>query len=329
MTFSKVGIVGAGQLGRMLALAGYPLGLRCLFLDRSADAPGAQVAPILVGDLEDPGKLMELAERSDVVTFDWENISGAALAPLEKATSIRPPRKALEISQDRLLLKTRRLGYDGKGQYVLRDADDIDAAWAHIGASGLIYEQFQKFSREVSIIGARSAAGEVVYYPLSSNTHSGGILRYSVAPFINRTLERTARRCLKKLMESLGYVGVLTIEFFVVKGRLIANEMAPRVHNSGHWTIDGCITSQFENHLRAICGLPLGSTRALGHTAMINFLGKMPQMSRLLAIEGLGFHDYGKEPRPGRKLGHCSITRAHARDRNQALADALELVQWS
>ena len=365
MTFSKVGIVGAGQLGRMLALAGYPLGLRCLFLDRSADAPGAQVAPILVGDLEDPAKLMELAERSDVVTFDWENISSAALAPLEKATSVRPPRKALEISQDRLLekalfqslkipvaahaavdskedlmravrrlgthgvLKTRRMGYDGKGQYHLRHADDIDAAWAHIGASGLIYEQFQSFSREVSIIGARSAAGEIVYYPLSSNTHSGGILRYSVAPFINRTLERTARRCLKKLMESLGYVGVLTIEFFVVKGRLIANEMAPRVHNSGHWTIDGCITSQFENHLRAICGLPLGSTRALGHTAMINFLGKMPQMTRLLAIEGLGFHDYGKEPRPGRKLGHCSITRAHARDRNRALADALKLVQWS
>lgn len=365
MTFSKVGIVGAGQLGRMLALAGYPLGLRCLFLDRSAAAPGAQVAPILVGDLEDPGKLMELAERSDVVTFDWENISGAALAPLEKTTNIRPPRKALEISQDRLLekarfqslkipvaahaavdskedlvravrrlgargvLKTRRLGYDGKGQYVLKQADDIEAAWAHIGAPGLIYEQFQRFSREISIIGARSAAGEIVYYPLSSNTHSGGVLRYSVAPFINRALERTARRYLKKLMESLRYVGVLTIEFFIVKGRLIANEMAPRVHNSGHWTIDGCITSQFENHLRAICDLPLGSTRALGHTAMINFLGQMPQMTRLLAIEGLGFHDYGKEPRPGRKLGHCSITRARASDRNQALADALQLVQWS
>ncbi len=234
MTFSKVGIVGAGQLGRMLALAGYPLGLRCLFLDRSAAAPGAQVAPILVGDLEDPGKLMELAERSDVVTFDWENISGAALAPLEKTTNIRPPRKALEISQDRLLekarfqslkipvaahaavdskedlvravrrlgargvLKTRRLGYDGKGQYVLKQADDIEAAWAHIGAPGLIYEQFQRFSREISIIGARSAAGEIVYYPLSSNTHSGGVLRYSVAPFINRALERTARRYLKK-----------------------------------------------------------------------------------------------------------------------------------
>jgi 5-(carboxyamino)imidazole ribonucleotide synthase len=154
-------------------------------------------------------------------------------------------------------------------------------------------------------------------------------LRYSVAPFVNRTVESTARRFLKKLMENLGYVGVLTVEFFVVKGRLIANEMAPRVHNSGHWTIEGCVTSQFENHLRAICGLPLGSTRALGHAAMINFLGRMPQKARLLAIDGLGFHDYGKEPRPGRKLGHCSIIRARAGDRNLALADALQLVEWS
>ncbi len=365
MTFTKVGIVGAGQLGRMLALAGYPLGLSCLFLDRSADAPGAQVAPIVVGGLEDPEKLMELARRSEVVTFDWENVAGSALAPLEQATTVRPPRKALEVSQDRLaekalfeslkipvaahaavdskadlvratrrlgtrgVLKTRRLGYDGKGQYLLRQADEIDAAWARIGAAGLIYERFQSFSREVSIIGARSAAGEIVYYPLSSNTHADGVLRYGVAPFNSPGLERTARRYLKKVMESLAYVGVLTIEFFVVKGRLIANEMAPRVHNSGHWTIEGSITSQFENHLRAICGLPLGSTRALGHTAMINFLGGMPSMPALLAIDGLGFHDYGKAPRPGRKLGHCTIVRAHPRDRNQALADALKLVQWS
>jgi 5-(carboxyamino)imidazole ribonucleotide synthase len=359
-----VGIVGAGQLGRMLALAGYPLGLRCLFLDRSPDAPGAQVAPILVGELEDPARLKELASLSDVVTFDWENISGAALAPLEKLTAIRPPRKALEVSQDRLqekalfgrlnipaaphaavdtkkellsvarnlgfpgVLKTRRMGYDGKGQFVVQHAGDIDAAWTHIGAPGLIYEKFQLFSREISLIGARSAAGKIVYYPLSANTHSGGILRYSVAPFINRPLERLARRYLKKVMEALAYVGVLTIEFFVVKGRLIANEMAPRVHNSGHWTIDGCVTSQFENHLRAICDLPLGSTQALGHTAMVNFLGSMPQLRQLLAIDGLAFHDYGKEPRPGRKLGHCTIVRALAKDRNQALVDTLKLVKW-
>lgn len=365
MKLARVGIVGAGQLGRMLALAGYSLGLRCLFLDRSADAPAAQVAPILTGALEDPARLAELALRSDVVTFDWENISGAALAPLEKLTVIRPPRAALEVSQDRLqekalftrlkipvaahaaidsqetllraartlglpgVLKTRRMGYDGKGQLVIRSAEDVADAWARIGGADLIYEKFQNFSREISIIGARSAAGEIVYYPLSANTHAGGILRYSVAPFIDRNLERMARRYLKKVMETLAYVGVLTIEFFVVNGRLIANEMAPRVHNSGHWTIDGCVTSQFENHLRAICDLPLGGTRALGHTAMINFLGSMPSRERLLRVDGLAYHDYGKEPRPGRKLGHCTIIRTNAKARNQVLMDTLKWVDWT
>jgi 5-(carboxyamino)imidazole ribonucleotide synthase len=359
-----VGIVGAGQLGRMLALAAYPLGVRCLFLDRSGDSPGAQVAPIIVGDLEDSARLAELATRSDVLTFDWENISGSALKPLEKLTHIRPPRAALEVSQDRIsekalftrlripvaahtavdskeqlikavqniglpaVLKTRRLGYDGKGQFVLRDARQIDAAWAAIGGSGLIYEKFQAFSRELSIVGARSLSGDCVFYPLSANTHHGGILRYGVAPFKNARLERSARMYLRRVMNALAYVGVLTIEFFVVNGRLVANEMAPRVHNSGHWTIEGCVTSQFENHIRAICGLPLGSTRALGHAAMINFLGEMPDRDRLLAIDGLAFHDYGKAPRPGRKLGHCTILKDHAKERNRGLADALKCIEW-
>jgi 5-(carboxyamino)imidazole ribonucleotide synthase len=362
---SRVGIVGAGQLGRMLALAGYPLGIRCVFLDRSASSPAAQVAPILTGDLEDAAQLAALAACSDVLTFDWENISGKALAPLERLTQVRPPRAALEVSQDRMaektlfsklripvaahaaidsklglmrairklglpgVLKTRRLGYDGKGQYLLRDLTQIGEAWTAIGGSGLIYEKFQQFSREVSIVGARSAAGHTVFYPLSANTHGGGILRYSIAPFANPGLERRARIYLKRVMSALDYVGVLTIEFFVVKGRLIANEMAPRVHNSGHWTIEGCVTSQFENHLRAICDLPLGSTRALGHTAMINFLGNMPDRERLLAVDGLAFHDYGKEPRPGRKLGHCTILKSRAQERDSALADALESIEWT
>ena len=365
MKLSRVGIVGAGQLGRMLALAGYPLGIHCLFLDRSAAAPAAQVAPILTGELEDATQLAALAACSDVLTFDWENIAGAALAPLEKLTRVRPPRAALEASQDRLaekalfsklripvaahaavddkeqliratrrlglpgVLKTRRLGYDGKGQFVLRLPDQIDEAWAAIGGSGLIYEKFQGFSREVSIVGARSAAGQIVFYPLSANSHAGGILRYGIAPFTHAELERSARIYLKRVMNALAYVGVLTIEFFVVKGRLVANEMAPRVHNSGHWTIEGCVTSQFENHLRAICDLPLGSTRALGHTAMINFLGEMPDRERLLAIDSLAFHDYGKEPRPGRKLGHCTILKSRATERNLALVDALKLIQWT
>jgi 5-(carboxyamino)imidazole ribonucleotide synthase len=349
----------------MLALAAYPLGLRTVFLDRSADAPGAQVAPILVGELEDPARLAELAARSDVVTFDWENISGAALAPLAKQVEIRPSAAALQVSQDRLLeralfsrlkipvaahaavddldglrravkrlgapgvLKTRRLGYDGKGQFVLKQGADIDAAWARFGVPGLIYEQFQPFSREVSIIGARDQTGRFVSYPLSANTHRGGVLRFSVAPYRNARLESLAKRYLLRVMEHLSYIGVLTIEFFVVGGRLVANEMAPRVHNSGHWTIEGAVTSQFENHVRAICNLPLGSTRALGATAMINFLGSMPDRASLLGIEGLAFHDYGKEARPGRKLGHCTILRPTASDRNRALAKALKLIQWT
>jgi len=365
LKLSRVGIVGAGQLGRMLALAGYPLGIRCVFLDRSTAAPAAQVAPLLVGELEDPEQLAALAARSDVLTFDWENISGEALAPLEKRLRVRPPPAALEVSQDRIaekalfsklripvaahaavdgkdeliraarklgvpgILKTRRLGYDGKGQFVVRNAAHIDAAWAAIGAPGLIYEKFQEFSREVSIVGARSADGQTVFYPLSANTHGGGILHYSIAPYANSGLERTARTYLKRVMNALAYVGVLTIEFFVVKGRLVANEMAPRVHNSGHWTIEGCVTSQFENHLRAICDLPLGSTRALGQTAMINFLGTMPDRERLLTIEGLAFHDYGKEPRPGRKLGHCTILKNRVSERDSALADALKWIQWT
>ena len=360
---TRVGIVGAGQLGRMLALSGYPLGVRCLFLDRGIDTPGAQVAPSLIGELEDSALLAELAARSDVVTFDWENISGAALEPLEKITRVRPPRAALEVSQDRLaekalftrlkipvaahaavasreellraarniglpgVLKTRRLGYDGKGQFVLRTLEDVELGWAAIGGADLIYEKFQDFSREFSLVGARSAAGKTVFYPLSANVHAGGILRYSVAPFSNAKLEHSARACLKRVMSALDYVGVLTIEFFVVQGRLVANEMAPRVHNSGHWTIEGCVTSQFENHLRAVCDMPLGSTRALGHTAMINFLGLMPQRERLLALEGLAYHDYGKTPRPGRKLGHCTILRRSPKDRDAALAKALELIE--
>ena len=349
----------------MLALAGYPLGVHSLFLDRAADTPGGQIAPIIVGDLEDPQKLNELGKRSDVVTFDWENISGSALAPLSMITDVRPARAALEVSQDRMsekalfsklkipvtphapvdseaqlasavrklgtpgILKTRRLGYDGKGQFVVRDANNLDAAWQALGGAGLIYEKFQRFSREVSIIAARSAAGKIVFYPLSCNTHGNGVLRFGIAPFASPRLERAAQSYIKRVLNALSYVGVLAIEFFVVAGRLMANEMAPRVHNSGHWTIEGCTTSQFQNHVRAICDLPLGSTRALGHTAMINFLGTMPDRGALLAIDGLSYHDYGKQARPGRKVGHCTILKKHAGERDQALKRALKLITWS
>ena len=378
--FNRLGIVGAGQLGRMMALAAYPLGIRTLFLDRADDTPGAQVAPSLVGGLEDPQRLAELAARSDVITFDWENIAAPALAPLAARVAIRPSAAALALAQDRIeekalfsrlkipvaahaavdsskdlerairrvgvpgVLKTRRLGYDGKGQVLIRRAADCAAAWDRLGANapglnglgptgpgqnGLIYERFQRFSRKISLIGARDAAGRTVFYPLCANTHAGGVLRYTTAPYNHARLAREARAHLTKVMQAVDYCGVLTIEFFVVAGRLVANEMAPRVHNSGHWTIEGCATSQFENHVRAVCNLPLGSTRPLGHAAMINFLGTLPPRDRLLKIEGLAYHDYGKSARPGRKVGHCTIVAERTADRSRRMADALKLIRWT
>jgi 5-(carboxyamino)imidazole ribonucleotide synthase len=365
-----MGVVGAGQLGRMMALAALPLGIRTLFLDRSGDTPGAQVAPTLVGGLEDPERLAELAAQSDVITFDWENIAARALAPLGSRVAIRPSAAALAVSQDRIeekalfsrlkipvaahaavdsradleravrrvgspgVLKTRRLGYDGKGQIVVQGPAGCAAAWEQLGSdgpgsAGLVYERFQRFSREISLIGVRSAAGRSAFYPLVANTHAGGILRYTIAPFNHPRLARAARTHLAKIMNHLDYCGVLTVEFFVVDGRLVANEMAPRVHNSGHWTIEGCATSQFANHVRAICNLPLGSTRPLGFAAMINFLGNMPPRHRLLEIEGLAYHDYGKSPQPGRKLGHCTILAGQAADRSRKLADALKFIRWT
>jgi 5-(carboxyamino)imidazole ribonucleotide synthase len=211
------------------------------------------------------------------------------------------------------------LGYDGKGQAVIKTRADAERAYAELGHTALLYEQWVKFSSEVSIIGARSIHRECVFYPLTQNTHAGGILRYSIAPLHHTALTRSAHGYLRRIFERLDYHGVLAIEFFVANGKLIANEMAPRVHNSGHWTIEGAVTSQFENHLRAICGLPLGSTRTLGHSAMVNFLGVMPEREKLLTVPGLSFHDYGKEPRKGRKIGHCTVLAPTARERDRAL----------
>ena len=347
-----VGVVGAGQLGRMLALAGYPLGLDFLFLDRSEQTPGGQVAPILCGDFADRALLRRLAARSEVVTFDWENVSVEALRALGGATRIRPPIAALAAAQDRVtekrlferlgipttrwspvgsarelaravrrvglpgVLKTRRLGYDGKGQAVVRTMGELQSAFTELGAVPLIYEEFVPFDFEVSIIGARSPRGEIAVYPLNRNAHWQGILRLTRAPCGPPQLQRRAAAYLRRALSHLRYAGVLTIEFFVRRGRLIANEMAPRVHNSGHWTIEGAATSQFENHLRAILDLPLGSTRALGHSAMINLIGRMPARKQLLEHAELHVHDYGKQARPGRKLGHCTLIERSARARD-------------
>ncbi len=358
----KVGVIGAGQLGQMLALAGHPLALEFLFLDSSADSPGARVGPIITGRFDDPASLRKLAAGTGLVTYEFENVPVSALEKVSRTRTCLPPIEALRVSQDRLLekelfqrlgiptppfrsvdsldelhaavaavglpcvLKTRRLGYDGRGQHYLRRRADMDAAWAALGGVPLILEGFVKFDREVSIIGARSTRGETRCYPLSENQHRDGILRVTRAPHRNARLQRAAERHLRRLLDYFGYAGVLTIEFFVQRGRLIANEMAPRVHNSGHWTIEGAVTSQFENHLRAILGLPLGDTSAIGHAAMVNYIGTMPDRGRVLAIPGAHHHDYGKSPRGGRKLGHGTVVATTAAGRDHLLRRLLRHV---
>ncbi|HWP94651.1 MAG TPA: 5-(carboxyamino)imidazole ribonucleotide synthase [Gammaproteobacteria bacterium] len=354
---TRIGIIGAGQLGRMLALAGYPLGLRFVFLDKSEDAPGGQVGDIILGEFSDPAKLAELAARVDVVTFDVENVPAEAVRRgLGDRTPFWPPVTALAAAQDRLhekdtfrrsgiptpdyravdsmldleravqeigypaVLKTRRMGYDGKGQRVIRSPADLGAAFNAIGGVPLILESFVPFEREVSIIGVRSTRGETRCYPLAENEHRDGILRVSFAPCEDSALQALAEDYLQRLFEAFDYAGVLTIEFFVHGGRLLANEMAPRVHNSGHWTIEGAATSQFENHVRAILGLPLGDTRPLGYAAMVNFIGSLPPLAAVLGIAGAHYHSYGKEPRPGRKLGHCTLLADDRRELAQRVA---------
>ena len=349
-----VGIVGAGQLGRMLALAGYPLGLDFLCLDPASDAPAGQVAPLLHGKFTDRALLKRLALRCEVLTFDWENVPGASLEAVTRAHGARicPPVAALAAAQDRVaekrlfaklkipttrwqavsskaqltraigaiglpgVLKTRRLGYDGKGQAVVRTVADAARAWQQLGGTPLLYEELVPFDCEVSIIGARSVSGEIAIYPLCGNVHAQGILRVTRAPYGPAAWQRMAAGYLRRVLRHFRYTGILTIEFFVHRGRLIANEMAPRVHNSGHWTIEGAVTSQFENHLRAILDLPLGSTRAVGHSGMVNLIGSIPERAKLLKLKGLHLHDYGKKPRPGRKVGHCTLVEASAARRD-------------
>lgn len=352
----KVGVLGAGQLGRMLALAGYPLGARFTFLDKSPGAPAAQVGDIVLGGLDDPEKIAELAKRVDVLTFDVENIPAVALREAGVEHLCRPGPLALETGQDRLLekrcfeslgipvapyrpvdtledlgqsiealglpgvLKKRRLGYDGRGQRFIHRKEEAAEAFKYLGGEDLILEAFVPFEREVSMIGARRPNGESRLYPLSENRHYEGILRFSRAPTTPPELARHAGDYLTRLLKHFDYVGVLAVEFFVRDGKLLANEMAPRVHNSGHWTIEGSVTSQFENHVRAVLDLPLGDTEAVGESAMANLIGEMPPTRELLSIPGLHLHDYGKGPRPKRKLGHATLV---ARD-SEHLAAPLE-----
>jgi 5-(carboxyamino)imidazole ribonucleotide synthase len=342
---TRVGIVGGGQLGMMLAEAGARLGIECLTLDPSADAPARRVAPSIVGAYDDPERLAELAAATDVVTYEFENVPVASARFLAERVDVAPPPEALELAQDRLLekalfeevglavapfapvaskeeldealevigvpsiLKTRRLGYDGKGQVRVADVDEAPAAWAALGEVPSILESVVPFDQELSILGVRGRDGEIRFYPLIQNRHRDGILRVSTAPApdVPPGLQAGAETHARAVMERLGYVGVLAIELFQVGDRLLGNEMAPRVHNSGHWTIEGAPTSQFENHLRAVCGRELGPTTPSAYSAMVNLIGSMPPEGSLPTDPRVHVHAYGKHARPGRKLGHVTV----------------------
>jgi len=343
-----IGILGGGQLGYMLALAGYPLGLHFRFLDPSPEAPVGRIAQRVTADFSDQAALEKFASGLELVTYEFENVPVEAANFLAERVPVYPPPAALEAAQDRLnekhlfqklaiattefapvlkpndldaavkqiglpaVLKTCRMGYDGKGQWTLRTAEDAVQAKRELPAASLILERFVPFTRELSVLAVRSRTGEIAFYPLVENHHRGGILRLSLAPAprLEPPIQRAAEDAARRILESLKYVGVLAIEFFESGGRLLANEMAPRVHNSGHWTIEGAITSQFENHLRAVLGLPLGSAGPAGHCAMLNLIGDLPDSSEVLAVPDTHLHLYGKSPRPGRKLGHVTLRAA-------------------
>ena len=357
----RIGIIGAGQLGQMLGAAARELGMECLFVDPCAAPPAASEGRVICQAFDDAGALAELARDCDVVTYEFENVPVDALLAIAADVTVYPPPEALRIAQDRLsekqlfdqldiplpayravdslsdlkiaadalglplVLKTRRFGYDGKGQCVVRDAGDIDSAWDQLGEQALIAEAFVSFDYEVSVIGVRNPDGEIAIWPLTHNEHSDGSLRQSRAPAAAELLEPAAAY-MRRMLERLDYVGVLALELFVVGENLLANEFAPRVHNSGHWTIEGADTSQFSNHLRAICGQPPGSTACSEHAGMINLIGRMPEAAARLERPNCYLHDYGKTPRAGRKLGHVTLVAKSAAERDQQLLEIAQTV---
>jgi 5-(carboxyamino)imidazole ribonucleotide synthase len=359
---TTIGIIGAGQLGQMLGFAGQDLDLDFVFLDPSPDPPAAVVGPVIPLPFDSDEGLEQLARQADVVTYEFENVPVNAIERIAGDTVVYPPAGALRHAQDRfnekqlfeslripvapyrlidsledlkqaaadlglpLVLKTRRLGYDGKGQAIPSEESELEGALATLGGSQLIAEKWIPFDREVSAIGVRNISGDVAVYPLIENQHRAGILNISRAPIDANDLSALANSYLGRMLTRLDYVGVLTLEFFVVGEELLANEFAPRVHNSGHWTIEGARTSQFENHLRAILDLPLGDVSPVGHAAMLNLIGEMPPQSDLLDSDTAFLHDYGKKPRPGRKLGHITVVTSDVADRERAVTRLNEIL---
>jgi 5-(carboxyamino)imidazole ribonucleotide synthase len=344
---SIIGILGGGQLGRMLALAGARLGLRCQVYAPEPESPAFDVVRrITEADYSDEVALARFAEDVDIVTYEFENVPDKAANFLSSRLTVRPGPKALTVAQDRVVektfarecglgvpdfepvdsvddlaralerlgrpavLKTRRFGYDGKGQVVVRQGDDPATAFAAIGRQPAILEAFVPFEREISVLIVRGADGEIRHYDPVENIHRGGILRTSTVPAaIDVSLSAKAALMGTVLAEKLDYVGVLAVELFVTRGKtLLLNEMAPRVHNSGHWTEAACHCSQFENHMRAVAGLPLGSTARHSDAVMQNLIGQDVENWRRLADEEAAvLHLYGKrDQRDGRKMGHVT-----------------------
>jgi len=362
-----VGILGAGQLARMLAQAGQSMDLEFIFLDPANDACAAEFGEHICAGWDDEVALRQLGQRSDVVTFDFENVPESSARLIESLCPVYPPPRALFKSQDRLrektmmqelgipvapfqavasrpdliaavekiglpcVLKTRRFGYDGKGQAVLRFQEDMERAWQELGDFELICEGFVPFDAECSIIAARGTDGRTVFWPLTRNLHRDGVLAISMAPAFDSALQTRAEILIQRLLDHLDYTGVMALELFLKDRELLANEFAPRVHNSGHWTINGARTSQFENHLRAICGLPLGDVEHSSWALMFNLLGEMPTFANQPSedqapIPGIYWNDYHKTARAGRKIGHVTVTaesEAGLRSRAAQLAGEL------
>ncbi|MFL6857658.1 MAG: 5-(carboxyamino)imidazole ribonucleotide synthase [Allosphingosinicella sp.] len=349
---STIGIVGGGQLGRMLAMAAARLGYRChVYAPDEAPPPAAEVAAQWTrGAWDDETALARFGRAVDVATYEFENIAAGPLDALEAEAPLWPPRRSLEIAQDRLaekefvsrlggrpaafravasredldaalaalgtpaILKTRRFGYDGKGQARIRSAADADEAWAAVRGAPSVLEAFVTFDAEFSVLLCRGAEGEMRVWPTPLNTHRDGILARSDVPAngIGAGTLAEAEALARRIAEALGHVGMLAVEFFATAEGPVFNEMAPRVHNSAHWTIEGAVTSQFENHVRAICGLPLGDTGLTGaRVEMENLIGAAADgWAAILADPAAHLHLYGKgEPRPGRKMGH--VTRVY------------------
>ena len=362
-----LGILGGGQLARMLVLAGVPLGVRFRIVDPAADACAGQLAPLLAAGWDAFDELEPFAREIDAATFDFENVPAATAEWLAARTRVAPNALSLATAQDRVLektlfrecglptaefadittradldaalarigapaiLKTRREGYDGKGQFRIKTLADAEAAWQALGAQadarGLILESFVAFDFEASIVAVRAANGEFRAWPVTRNWHVDGILSASLAPAPHGAdTDKAAFAHARAIAEKLDYVGVFALELFVKDGELLGNEMAPRVHNSGHWTIEGAVTSQFENHARAVLGMPLGDTSAWFPSCMLNWIGVLPERDKLLSIPGAHWHDYGKSPRAGRKVGHatvCAPDSASLAQRLQRLGDTL------